>query len=108
MEKRRNWLQFVAPALLLLNIVFVPVISAYSAESDVMEKRCQAVKEGTENDRQIKTICASYFEQADANPVTGVAVKTAPAPGITFNKVALISLGVGTGIMFLATTIFAP
>jgi hypothetical protein len=107
-EKARSWLRFAAATLLLLSSAFAPVVSGYAVESDALEKRCLAVKEGTETDGQVKTMCASYFEETDANPVTGVAVKAAPEPGVTFNKVALISLGVSTGIAFLATTVFLP
>ncbi|OPY76887.1 MAG: hypothetical protein A4E65_03037 [Syntrophorhabdus sp. PtaU1.Bin153] len=108
MEQAKKWLQFVAANLLLFGIVSGSVVSAYAAEKGVMEERCQAVKEGTETNRQIRITCASYFEEADANPVTGAAVKAAPEQSITFNKVALISLGVSTGIVFLATTVFVP
>jgi len=108
MRQWRNRLRFAASTLLLFTIVLAPVISAYGSENDRMEKRCRAVKEGTEADMQTKVTCASYFEEAGVNPVTGVAVKTAPASGVTFNKAALVLLGVGAGVALLGATVCAP
>ena len=82
--------------------------SAETQRNEVMEKRCEAAREGTETDAQVKRACASYFEQTCANLVTGVAASAA-APSVSsgerFRTIAALAVGVSTAAGVIASGI---
>jgi hypothetical protein len=87
----------VAIALLFLISVVNPSWGfAETLKSEAMERKCEATNEGTEVDAQVKKACAMYFEQTEANVVTGVAAAAA-TPSITsvelYRSIAAIALG---------------
>lgn len=91
-------LRGITIALLFLISVVLPCGGfAETPKNEIMERKCEAAKEGKEIDEHVKKDCATYFEQTGENAVIGVAASAAAhsvSSGERFRSIAGLALGV--------------
>ena len=95
---RRLKLYGIAMALVSLFSVVCPTMGfAENFKTETMERKCEATNVGREADDQVKKTCALYFEQTEANAVTGVAEEAARSvsSSSSYNSMAYLALGLG-------------
>jgi hypothetical protein len=105
----KNWRVLLSVTFTFTLIAIVlssSFVFAQTMKNEVMEKKCEAAKEGIEVDNQVKKSCASYFEATEANMVIGVTAHAAKAAGeFSPNTIAYLALGLSTVAVILLTVI---